>query len=359
MDQTARLRSFTHQRQLLGRAGGGALEALHGVVGVYSTHPTAPLALLARRGQLAPGELAELELRRAVVRVPAMRQSIFLLPTETAARVFAATRPRPERFDARLELGGLDNATYTRLSRRVLECVSTPSTPAQIRACVGSPEDSYFVARMLAREGLILRVGGSLRTNQLRYVATQAWLGRPLEEVDPKQALVWLAGEYLRAFGPARVADFAWWAGVPRRDAASALGQLQTLDVCHGHLLLEQDRDAFENAPPLDPDTVDVLPKWDSYTMGYAPDGRRRLVEDKYLSRAYTSALSSPGGTAGDGNPLILRGGQAVANWSHRFVGHRLVVSAATFYAQALPDGVFDAVGSLLKASAVEVTTAR
>ncbi len=360
MDLTERLTSWTYQRQLLGRAGGDALDTLHRVVGVYSTHPTAPLAVLARSRQLAASNLHGVEQRREVVRMPAMRQSIFMLPTDMAARVFAATRPRPERFAARLELGGLDDATYARLTQRVLDCVATPSTPAAIRACVGSAEDSYFVARMLAREGLVLRVGsGSLRMNQLKYVATEAWLGQPFAAVDPHQALAWLAAEYLRAFGPARQADFAWWAGVPTGSARAALSQIATTGVGDGQLLLDEDRDAFENATPIRPEAIDVLPKWDSYTMGYAPDGRRRFVEDQYLSRAYTAALNSPGATAGDGNPLVLRGGQAVASWSHRFVGNRLVVSVSPFNEERLPDSVFDAVGELLSASAVEVTTAR
>jgi hypothetical protein len=359
VDPIERLRSWTYQRQLLGRAGGEALDTLRKVVGVYSTHPTAPLALLARSRRLSKTNLQALEQRREVVRMPAMRQSIFMLPTDSAARVLAATRPRPERFAARLQLGGLDDATYTRLTRRVLECVATPSTPAAIRRCVGSHEDSYFVARTLAREGLVLRVGGSLRTNQLTYVATEAWLGQPFDQVDPQQALAWLAVEYLRAFGTARVADFAWWAGVPGGSARAALAQVRTTHVGDGQLLLDEDRDAFENATPIDPEAIDVLPKWDSYTMGYAPDGRRRFVEDQYLSRAYTAAFSSPGRTAGDGNPLVLQGGQALASWSHRFASHRLMVSLSPFNEQRLPDGVFDAVGELLSASAVEVTTAQ
>ena len=87
-----------------------------------------------------------------------------------------------------------------------------------------------MVARVLAREGRVLRVGHSLRTDQLEYVATAAWLGQELEGVDRSEALEWLAREYLRAFGPARGVDFAWWAGVPRRSAAAALARLKTLE---------------------------------------------------------------------------------------------------------------------------------
>ncbi len=354
MDLTERLRSWTYRRQGLGRADGEALETLRSIVGVYSTHPTAPLTLLARCAALQPQAFKDMEQQRQVVRLPAMRGSAFMLPADTAARVFAATRMPLEKHAGSLRYGGLTFESYARLSPRVLECLARPSTPAELRRCFPSEEDIYMVARVLAREGRVMRVGASLRTDQLKYVATDAWLGAPLEELDRQEALVQLARDYLRAFGPARVSDFAWWAGEPRRAASSALAQLEIAEQ-DGLVMLEEDRDAFDRTEPIDPTAVDVLPKWDSYTMAYAPDSRQRLVDDRFLSRAYTSVSGSPGATAGDGMPLVLRSGRAVASWSHRFEGNRLVVTVAPFEGQHLPDGAFDAVGQLLSASSIDV----
>src|SRR5438067_7952179 len=273
VDIAERLRSWTYRRQGMGRAGREPLEVLRSIVGVYSTHPTAPLALAARCAGLQPKEFTDMEQRRQVVRLPAMRQSAFLLPTDTAERVFAATRVPLEKHAGRLRFGGLTFDAYARLTPRVVECLTTPSTPAELRRCFPTQDDVYMVARVLAREGKVLRVGGSLRTDQLKYVATEAWLGRPLDDVDPHEALTWLAAEYLRAFGPARAADFAWWAGATRRAASAALAQLETTEREHGLVMLEENREAFDHVQPVDPEAVDVLPKWDSYTMAYAPAG--------------------------------------------------------------------------------------
>jgi hypothetical protein len=354
VELTERLTSWTYGRQGLGRAGREPLETLRSIVGVYSTHPTAPLALLARCAGLQPQAFTEMEQQRQVVRLPAMRQSAFMLPTDTAARVFAATRQPLEKYAGSLRYGGLTFESYARLAPRVLECLTRPSTPAELRRCFPTQEDVYMVARVLAREGKVLRVGGSLRTDQLKYVAAEAWLGQLLDDVDPQEALVWLAGEYLRAFGPARPADFAWWTGTTRRAASAALARLETAEE-DGRLMLGEDREAFEHVEPIDPEAVDVLPKWDSYTMAYAPDGRQRLVDDRFLSRAYTSVSGSPGATAGDGLPLVLRSGRAVASWSHHFEGNRLRVTVAPFEGQRLPDRAFDAVGQLLSASSIDV----
>ena len=63
----------------------------------------------------------------------------------------------------------------------------------------------------------------------------------------------------------------------------------------------------------------------------------------------------SPGATAGDGLPLVLRSGRAVASWSHRFEGNLLTVTVATLEGQRLPDSAFDAIGQLLSASSISV----
>lgn len=94
-----------------------------------------------------------------------------------------------------------------------------PLLPAELPGALGEAADPTGEARavtgvrIMAYEGLVLRIGSNLRGNTLRYVATEAWLGRPLEEHNPAEALGWLAGEYLRGYGPARVADLAWWPG--------------------------------------------------------------------------------------------------------------------------------------------------
>ena len=354
-----RLTAWSLRRQRLDCHAESPLQALHDVVAVYTTHPTAPLALLARSNGLDAASFRALEEQRHVVRIIAMRGSAFMVPTTTATTIFAATAMPEARLEATLRARGLDLETYRRLVPRVLECCATPLTPAQLKACLPLPEDVYMVARVLARQGQILRFNAnSLRIDTLRYVATTAWLGKPFDELDRAAALRWLAREYLRAFGPARVPDFAWWSGCTRREATTALAHSETVER-DGLLLLAEDAAAYDHVATLDPAHADVLPKWDSLTMGYAPDGRQRFIDDRFLSLAYTSVTGSPGATSGDGLPLILRGGRAIATWSHRFAGQRLEVTVAPFeHKRMAPIGevAFEGVAKLLGASALNVT---
>jgi hypothetical protein len=205
----------------------------------------------------------------------------------------------------------------------------------------------------MAYEGLVLRLAPSVRSDRLQYVATEAWLGTPLDDVDPDAALAWLAAEYLRAFGPARIRDFAWWAGVTQGRARAAFETVDTLEV-GGSLLLGRDQqNEFENVRPLDPGQLTILPIWDAYTMGYAGDGRQRLIDDAHLKLAFTPN--------GDGMSLILRGGRAVAWWLHKFTGDRMKVSITHFESNLPLIGIeasFEEIGRMLGATSVDVTIA-
>ena len=162
------------------------------------------------------------------------------------------------------------------------------------------PDELKGVSAQMARDAELVRIGArGLRSNELRYQAVE------LEPADADEALAWLAGEYLRAFGPVRQKDFAWWAGVTATRAKQALAANDTEELDGGLLLHSGDRKAFDRAKK--PSGVDLLPKWDSYTMGYAPDGRDRFADPAVVKQCYDFR--------GDGRPVILVDGQAAGVW--------------------------------------------
>lgn len=357
-----RLRAWSYRRQLLATPADDPMDALHGVVAVYSSHPSAPLSLLCRTRSFAASWLGEAEAARRVVRLMGPRGSIHLMPADTVARIFAVVRLPVEKFAGNLAYAKIERDQYDALKRRMPDVLREPMTPAEAQAAFGMGANLMTALRVMSYEGLVLRLGGSLRTDVLRYVSTEAWLGHPLDEPDPDDSLRWLAMEYLRAFGPARVKDVAWWMGTSQKRASEALRGAEVADAGGGYLLpaaLEAD---FESVKPLDGNAVAVLPKWDAYTMGYAPDGRQRLVADEHLKRAYSTAKQGTGATSGDGNPLLLRGGRAVATWSHKFTGDKMAVTGTPFEPRALAnlplDTLFDDTGRLLGAKSITVTTA-
>ncbi|HEX5872202.1 MAG TPA: crosslink repair DNA glycosylase YcaQ family protein [Longimicrobium sp.] len=357
-----RLRAWSCRRQLLADPVDDPMDALRGVIAVYSSHPSAPLSLLARSRGFGAEWLGDAEARREVVRLSGPRGSIHLMPADTAPRIFATVRLPLDKFAGNLAYAKIERAEYDALKRRMPEILREPMTPAEAQEAFGMGANLMTALRVMAYEGLVLRLGGSLRTDVLRYVSAEAWLGAPLDEPDADESLRWLAMEYLRAFGPARIKDVAWWMGASQKRAAEALKDADTVDVGGGMLLPADQAAAFDSVDAIDPDAVALLPKWDAYTMGYAPDGRQRFVADEHLPFAYSKAKTGgAGATSGDGNPLLLRGGRAVATWSHKFAGDKLTVDVTPFAPRALAslplDPLFDRIGRLLSAKSVTVRT--
>lgn len=292
-----RLRAFTYERQRLGGAAPSAARALTDVIAVYSAHPSAPLSLHARARRMTGAQFRKLD----VLRLPAMRMSIHLLPRTTAHLAFHATPAPPADRRKRMKHFKFTEARYAELREQILEAATEPLTLPELREAVGAEATEFKgISAQMTRDGELLRVGADgLRSNELRYVVHE------LEPADADEALAWLAGEYLRAFGPVRAKDFQWWAGVTAGRARPALAAHDTEELDGGHLILASDRRAFERAEP--PSGVDLLPKWDVYTMGYAPDGRDRFADPDVVGRCYDFR--------GDGRPVVLVDGQAAGTW--------------------------------------------
>jgi hypothetical protein len=300
-------RRWSYSRQLLGQAASDAATALREVVGVYSSHPSAPLSLHARcRGFSAAGFHA-LE----TLRLPAMRSSIHLLPRETAHLPFRALPEPAARRAYRLRGFRLDEERYHELRLRVLAAASEPLTLGEIAEAVG--EDVKGVTATMTREGSLVRVGADgLRSNALRYVAYE------VPDGDADEALGWLVGEYLRVFGPVRREDAVWWTGASGGRVNRALASIDTVEVGGGYLLRAEDECFVGDAPA--PEGVDLLPKWDAYTMGYPAGGRGRFAEPDVAERLYDFR--------GDGMPVILVDGLAAGTWAINGKGRGAAVEA-------------------------------
>src|SRR3569623_746752 len=93
MDNNIKFRHWSYKRQQLGKQGAKPIQVLKDIIGVYSWHPSAALSLYARLKSFNETDFYKLETSKAIVRMPAMRLSVHMLPTDTAAQIFAATVP--------------------------------------------------------------------------------------------------------------------------------------------------------------------------------------------------------------------------------------------------------------------------
>mgnify|MGYP000223949125 CR=1 FL=1 len=313
MTLTAHLRLYSHHQQHLTKTARSAEQALRDVIATYSAHPSAPLSLFARTKNFDAKKFRALEETRTAIRLGAMRGSIHLLLRATAPKIVAATiGDDPKMLARRLKYARVNLDEYAKFKREVLKNVRAPMGVRALREATGEKEAGLgTLLRAMSDERLVLRVGAQgLRSNDLKYVPTKVWLGEELPKENRPESLTWLAREYLRAFGPARIQDFMWWTSNTKTIATKIFSQLETVDVGDGYVLLQENSRAFEKTKTFDQDRIAILPKWDAYTMGYAPDGRERFVTRDMQTRIYDKA--------GDGYGAILLNGLAIAAWDLR-----------------------------------------
>ena len=359
------LSAWSFQKQNLNRPTQPITAVLKKVIAVYSPHPTTALSLIARTASFSKADFKALEASQEIIRMPAMRLSVHLTLKEYASKIFAATvPPKGDYWDKRYSQKGRDIPTekYALWIEEILAFTQTPQPAKAIKAACSIPDDTLKkVLNRMCFERYLLRIGAdSLRSNIIQYVSAESWLGKAISEESEATSLTWLAKEYFNTFGPARIKDFQWWAGITMGKAKAAVSSLDlsVIDESQKLLILTSELDHFKQFKfEWSPEMISILPQWDCYTMGYAPDGRARFVSDEGQKIIYGKL----GATLGNGLGTILLNGMAVASWAPKFKGNKMAVSIQAFEklsetSKSNISGYFESIAPLLDAKTVELS---
>lgn len=163
---------------------------------------------------------------------------------------------------------------------------------------------------------------GPSRGQSVTFVRPRDWLGS-WEKIDPNVAIGEVARRYLRAFGPARKNDFVfWWGhwpGVANAAWSAIAPELTTVSV-EGFVaqILTSD---LERLPAASPGSVQLLPAFDPYLMGYT--SRDHLFDARHRSKVSR--------TAGWISPVIVVDGAVAGTWSYVVSGKTMKVSVQPF----------------------------
>lgn len=276
-------RALLARQLLLRRAKMPVARAVEHLAGLQGQVPQGPyVGLWTRLEAFHPSELARLILERRVVRAAAMRGTLHLL----TARDYRTWRPIVQRvLDRALEsnfrrpLAGLDRPAIVAAARLLLE--KAPLTGAQLGAQLlerWPDRDARALAYAVQYGAALVQVpprGLWGLSGPAAWTTAEAWMGGPL---GPPAAPDRMALRYLRAFGPAGVADLRAWSGLA--GLGDVIGRLRPrLRLFHD----DQGRELFDlpDAPRPDagaPAPPRLLPFYDNVALGHAD--RRRIVAD-------------------------------------------------------------------------------
>lgn len=302
-------RWWSWRRQRLDRTARGIEDALRSVIAITGAQPQGPLALLARVPRMLPG-LYDGSLRaRVAVRLPAMRRAVWLLAAETAHVPFHACRGTGVTERSVLRRSGVGPDLWNELRDAVLALAGKPIDAREIKEAIPHDREKVSaVLSVLASTGEILRVRApSITSNAFAFVGAETWLGRVLPSMPRDDALTFLAGDYLQAYGPITLDDFVWWTGLPEQRCEQALMTHEPTRLDGGYLLWPSHARAFEQSRPL-ANRVNLLPGWDPYPMGYLH--RDRLGDAEAIAASFDRA--------GNSLPIVLVEGRIAGHWDFR-----------------------------------------
>jgi hypothetical protein len=309
-------------------------DAVRSVVAFHSSDPASVfLSAWARTQELEIRRLeSALYAERTLVRMLAMRRTLFVVPRELVPVVDAAAsqavaaneRRKLEKFidesgvsdDPAAWLAAAGAAALAALEARGEASTSElagdhPLLAERLRMGLGTRWEADVgaasrVLLLLAAEGKIVRgrPRGGWTASQYRWVPIER-LG-PLERPEPGDARAELLRRYLAAFGPVTETDMRWWTGWSARNARAALASVRhaevDLDGAVGYVL----RDDLEPEPREVPSAA-LLPALDPTTMGWK-------LRDWYLG-PHAASLFDRNGNAG---PTVWWGGRVVGGWAQR-----------------------------------------
>lgn len=284
------LNRATLERQLLlRRAGMSAFDAVEHLAGLQAQAPFPPyFGLWSRLAGFRPAELAELLESRRVVRIALMRGTVHLVTAADALAWRPVVQPLYDRdlkqntLHAR-ELTGLDHDLVAEAARKLLLGGPMPGSAlgAELARTWDVPAASLtHLAR--ARLPLVQTPPRAIwgKAGQTTYACLDEWVGAPLSPPSPAS----LISRYLRAFGPATVADVQTWAGITRLGEVAASMDLRRYRDPDGRELLDLPEltvpDEDVPAPPR------LLGPFDQMILSYAD--RTRVIPDACRKRVIT-----------------------------------------------------------------------
>ena len=333
-----RARIAVRQHTAMPHRARSVVEAARGVVCLHASDPASVyLSAWARVDDLTIDMVDRaLYEDRALVRMLAMRRTMFVVPREDAPILHAAAslavaraeRKRTVKLVAEL---GVDNpegwleeaeaATLAALERRGEATArelsgDVPALGRKVRVNIGKRYEtdlgmSSRVLLLLGLEGRVVRgrPRGTWISSQYRWAPMRTWLGQALPYMPETDSRTEVVRRWLARFGPGTEDDIRWWTGWGAGPVRAALEAVSAAEIDlageRGFVLA----DDVDPTPAVDP-WVALLPSLDPTTMGWR-------ARDWYLG-GHKEALFDTSGNAG---PTIWVDGRVVGGWAMRANG--------------------------------------
>ncbi len=330
-------------------------DAVHRLGSLQAQHPEwPPVALAARAGDAATGDLAGALQRRTVVRSSLMRITIHVVAAEDVWPMFTVMQPlRLSQWSLLTKVDPLSSELGSRLASAHGTAISAlrerPMSSLEIdrllaaeagldgsefrRPAWREPETTVPVRvawrHFAAHVPLVHVPHEGEGYGRSRYALAADWLeADPPPSPDPSAARAHLARRYLAAFGPASIDDLAAYVGRGKggigvwREAVAMLGdEVVELGADDGRTLFD-----LTDAPRPDPDVPApprLLARWDSVLLSHESKHRGRIIAAERRIAVFSKNA--------DVRPTFLVDGMVAGTWDLARTGGQATATLLPF----------------------------
>lgn len=311
------------------------LQVVNDIIALHATSVGTPyISLFARTKNFQRSDLdQEFYRKRNLVRLRAMRGTLFIASSDLAPVLFQATKLPEHHLLSLTQRWGISSSEYCELSEKLCSILKGGGkTLPQIRKALPrgivrtielrEGKSAYkwtnvkWVLSVMTRSGTVMseKDAGSLRiTKANRYVLfREIYPKLYFDSVSRQEARAMLVERYIKAFGPVTEEDIAWWTGFKKADLKEALETIEKkllpMKISGSdreYLMSESDFKQLVKFKPLTTSSALLLPYEDPFTKGYKL--RERLVEKEHDKKVYVG---------GGVQPTILLDGKIVGIWN-------------------------------------------
>jgi uncharacterized protein YcaQ len=275
------------------------MQAVNDIIALHATSVGTPyISLFARIRNFQRSDLdQEFYERRNLVRLRAMRGTLFIVSSDSAPVLFQATRLSEHHLSNLTERWGILSSEYHELSAKLYNILKgggktltqiRKALPREIVRTIELKEGKSvykwtnvkWVLSVMMRLGTVIseKDAGSLRiTKANRYVLfREIYPKLYLDSVSRQEAKAMLVERYVKAFGPVTEEDIAWWTGFKKADLKEALETIEKKSLPtkisgsdREYLMSESDFEQLFKFKPLPTSSALLLPYEDPFTKGY------------------------------------------------------------------------------------------
>ena len=290
----------------------------------------ARLSLAARLAQVTDTSLRDLvEKERKLVKTWTVRGTLHLVPASDLPMFVGAIGPA-RRHSAGQWLGraGIDAKMLDALTNDIVEALQGgPLNRREIADRVGDAHGEKARKLLIHSWGGVFHIAtshglvcfGPTVSTQTTFVLTKQWLGRSVTPLPAAEAEAALARKFIKAYGPATVRDFAYWAGLYVPDAGRMWDRIASELRPAGEAFVHE---SVRSRPerPASPH-VRLLPNFDAFLLGHK--GKDACVEPARYKKVFKNA--------GWISPVVLVDGRVAGTWSLERGARGLVARIAAF----------------------------